>query len=212
MNWHTKHSALLLVTLVMAACDHNKGRVEGRIEYVDSSWDPDTEPPPVPRLLVHIVRADQEDFRVILSSYEQVVARGVPGRDVDGIVDHVQNRFVEDGQVLRAAEVGADGRFSFDKLPRGHYIVFADYTSDLGYFGWLLPVEVQGTRTKVVELTYETRLPIVIPLDEMPSSTTPPPPPLDDMPRHEPPPPTELELTPEQAEELRRELGIDDSS
>jgi len=68
-----------LVAAQLVGCGFKKGRIEGTIEYIDSRWDPEGPSGPVPNLVVHVVPGSEARRREILSSYEPVVARGIPG-------------------------------------------------------------------------------------------------------------------------------------
>lgn len=75
------------MSLCTTACGFDRGRIEGQIQYVDSRWDPAGAPLPVPPLLVHVMPGTEVMRRDILSAYAAVVARGIPGKDVAGIVE-----------------------------------------------------------------------------------------------------------------------------
>lgn len=197
-------AAAVLATM-LSGCGYRKGRIEGRISYIDSSWDPDGPPGRVPNLLVHVIPGTEADRRKILESYEPVVARGIPGRDVPGIVEHIKVWHTDTGQIVQAQEVSSDGSFAFDKLEQGQYLVFADYNTDLGYFGWLVPVEVQGTRTAVIEMDYDDRLPILMPPEKQKSTM--PAPSASELPEVQPPPALEIEVPEDKVPEILEKLG-----
>jgi hypothetical protein len=169
------HLALVLATAAAcAACNYNKGSIVGSIEYVDSSWDPSADPGAVPGVLIHVMSGDVMRGREILDGFEPVVAAGIPGERLPTLVEYVQTYHAVEGEKLDAVQVDQQGHFSFERLPRGSYLVLADYTSDLGYFAWLKYVEVQGTRETIVDLSFDNRLPIVMPLRVAPAKKPPP--------------------------------------
>ncbi|MBW2260896.1 MAG: hypothetical protein JRG91_02905 [Deltaproteobacteria bacterium] len=153
MRW-----CILAAVLAGAACGHKKASIEGRVDYMDSRWDPSGPPVPALGILVHVMPGGEPERREILFSYLAVLASMDPAAPDPSLVEHVISSHAPTDAIIEAAETDAQGRYSLDGLRAGDLIVFAEYTSDLGHFAWMEYVRVQGTRTAVVDLTYANRL------------------------------------------------------
>lgn len=150
--------SLLAAVLTTAACGHKSARIEGRVEFMDSRWDPGGPPVPAPGVLVHVMPGGEPERRAILSAYLEALAARDPEAPDPPLVDHVISGHVPAEAIIEAAQTDAYGRYALDGLPAGDLIVFAEYTSDLGHFAWVEYVRVQGTRTAELDLTYQNRL------------------------------------------------------
>jgi hypothetical protein len=152
--------SLLAAVLTTAACGHKSARIEGRVDFMDSRWDPGGPPVPAPGVLVHVMPGGEPERRAILSSYLEALASGDPEAPDPPLVDHVISGHAPADAIIEAAQTDAHGRYALDGLPAGDLIVFAEYTSDLGHFAWVESLRVQGTRTAELDLTYDNRLAI----------------------------------------------------
>jgi len=147
-----------IALVVLASCAAGKGKVVGRLEYMDSRWDPGAEPSGVPPVLVHMAPGSEMERRAIVSSYLGLLEEKDPAAPDPSFVEFVISSLPTAGSVLDAAEVDATGRFSLGSVESGDHLVFAEYTTDLGHMAWIEHAAVLGTRTTTVELTYRNRL------------------------------------------------------
>jgi len=148
----------LAAVLAASSCGHRTARIEGRVEFMDSRWDPAAPPVPAPGVLVHVMPGGEPERRAILSSYLEALAARDPQAPDPPLVDHVISGHAPADAIIEAAQTDAYGRYALDGLRAGDLIVFAEYSSDLGHFAWVEYVRVQGTRTAEVDLTYDNRL------------------------------------------------------
>ena len=132
--------------------------MEGRVDFMDSRWDPGAPPVPAPGILVHVMPGGEPERREILASYLAVLTSKDPEAPDPSMVEHIISGHAPPDAIIEAVETDASGRYALDGLPAGDLIVFAEYTSDLGHFAWVEYVRVQGTRTGEVDLTYANRL------------------------------------------------------
>jgi hypothetical protein len=144
--------------LAATSCGTRTARIEGRVDFMDSRWDPGGPRVPAPGVLVHVMPGAEPERRAILSSYLQALAARDPEAPDPSLVDHVISEHAPADAIIEAAQTDAYGRYALDGLPAGDLIVFAEYTSDLGHFAWVESVRVQGTRTAELDLTYANRL------------------------------------------------------
>lgn len=167
--------ACAAVVAVALACGHKRAGLEGRLEYMDSRWDPGTPSSAVPAVLVHLMPGTEVERRAILLGYRDALGKKALDAPEPLLVDHILAHHVPEGAIVEAVQVDADGGWAFERLPAGPHLVFAEYVSDLGRFAWIETVTLQGTRTSHLELTYQNRLHVMIPRFREPYLHTPPP-------------------------------------
>lgn len=148
---------LLAALAVLSSCGYKKGRIEGRVEYMDSNWDPSTPSTNVPRILVHAMPGSEDERREILTSYRKALGRKDPAAPDPSFVDHVISNHAPEGALIEAVEVDTSGSYALDGLKAGDWLVFAEYTTDLGHFFWMESMNLQGTRTVRRELVWDNR-------------------------------------------------------
>jgi hypothetical protein len=167
--------AILIGIVLAAGCGTNRARLEGRVEYMDSRWDPGAPGQAVPPILVHAMVGNEKVRREIIAGYRALLEQKDPAADDPPLVEYVLAAHAPVDTVIDAVEAAPDGGFSFGTMKAGTYLVFAEYVSDLGHFAWVERIELQGTRTGVVELTHTNRLPLER-LRPLGSGGNPPPP------------------------------------
>ncbi len=152
----------LLVAAGLAGCGVGKGTIEGRVDYMDSTWDMGARPTAVvPSIVVRLIPGDEGDARRILDAW--VASRaGDPESGIEpsyeGLVERIMSVDVPEGKVVESVEVDEGGKFAFAKVKAGKYLVFADYESDIGYFAWLVPVVLKGMGSRLVELNWDNKV------------------------------------------------------
>jgi len=113
----------------------------------------------VPALTVHVMPGSETDRRELSAEYQRLYGSDDPNVEVPRFSDFVKARAPE-GVIVETVQVSPDGGWQLGPVATGSYLVFADYTSDIGDFAWCMLARVHRDKTATVDLAFPDRIPL----------------------------------------------------